>query len=51
MREEESVCRVFIHIPHPRVPSEEDDKLLNFLVAGGHGGNRERTVSSGNIGE
>jgi len=34
-----------------RVPSEEDDKLLNFLVAGGHAGNRERTVSIGNIAE
>jgi len=35
-----------------RVPSEEDDKLLNFLVAGGHGNSsRERTVSIGNIAE
>ena len=34
------------------MPSEEDDKLLNFLVAGGHGNSsRERTVSIGNIAE
>ena len=33
-----------------RVPSEEDDKLINFLVAGGHDGSRERTTSLGNIG-
>ena len=33
-----------------RVPSEEDDKLLNFLVAGGHDGSRERNTSLGNIG-
>ena len=34
-----------------RVPSEEDDKLINFLVAGGHDGSRERNTSLGNIGE
>lgn len=32
-----------------RVPSEEDDKLINFLVAGGHDGSRERNVSIGNV--
>merc|ERR1719510_873212 len=34
-----------------RVPSEEDDKLINFLVAGGHDGSRERNTSLGNIAE
>ena len=34
-----------------RVPSEEDDKLINFLVAGGHDGSRERNTSLGNIGK
>merc|ERR550534_1063243 len=34
-----------------RVPSEEDDKLINFLVAGGHDGSRERNTSLGNIGQ
>merc|ERR1712106_669485 len=34
-----------------RVPSEEDDKLINFLVAGGHDGSRERNISIGNIAE
>ena len=34
-----------------RIPSEEDDKLLNFLVAGGHDGSRERNTSLGNIGQ
>ena len=33
-----------------RVPSEEDDKLINFLVTGGHDGSRERNISIGNIG-
>ena len=33
------------------MPSEEDDKLINFLVAGGHDGSRERTTSLGNIGK
>jgi len=32
-----------------RVPSEEDDKLINFLVAGGHDGSRERNISIGNV--
>ena len=35
-----------------RVPSEEDDtRLINFLVAGGHDGSRERNTSLGNIGK
>lgn len=34
-----------------RVPSEEEDKLINFLVAGGHDGSRERNTSLGNIAE
>ena len=34
-----------------RVPSEEDDKLINFLVAGGNDGSRERNTSLGNIGK
>jgi len=34
-----------------RVPSEEDDKLINFLVTGGHDGSRERNISIGNIAE
>ena len=34
-----------------RVPSEEDDKLINFLVTGGHDGSRERNISIGNIGK
>merc|ERR1719232_2206296 len=29
-----------------RVPSEEDDKLINFLVTGGHDGSRERNIST-----
>merc|ERR1719347_1606839 len=32
-----------------RVPSEEDDKLINFLVTGGHDGSRERNISIGNV--
>ena len=31
------------------MPSEEDDKLINFLVTGGHAGSRERNTSLGNI--
>ena len=34
-----------------RVPSEEDDKLINYLVAGGHDGSRERNLSVGNVGK
>lgn len=34
-----------------RVPSEEDDKLINYLVAGGHDGSRERNLSVGNVAE
>jgi len=34
-----------------RVPSEEDDKLINYLVTGGHDGSRERNLSVGNIAE
>lgn len=33
-----------------RIPSEEDDKLINFLVTGGHDGSRERNLSVGNLG-
>ena len=32
-----------------RVPSEEDDKLINYLVAGGHDGSRERNLSVGHV--
>ena len=33
-----------------RIPSEEDDQLINFLVAGGqHDGSRERNLSVGNL--
>jgi hypothetical protein len=32
-----------------RIPSEEDDQLINFLVTGGHDGSRERNVSVGNL--
>jgi len=35
-----------------RVPSEEDDKLINYLVSAGHThDNRERNLSIGNVGE
>ncbi len=34
-----------------RVPSEEDDKLMNYLVSSGHDGSRERNLSVGNIGK
>ena len=33
-----------------RVPSEEDDKLINYLVSSGNDGSRERNLSVGNIG-
>ena len=34
-----------------RVPSEEDDKLINYLVSAGHThDNRERNLSIGNVG-
>eukprot|EP00095_Tigriopus_kingsejongensis_P005218 maker-scaffold408_size180710-snap-gene-0.43 protein:Tk05218 transcript:maker-scaffold408_size180710-snap-gene-0.43-mRNA-1 annotation:"hypothetical protein SINV_13681" len=33
-----------------RIPSEEDDKLFNFLTKGGHDGSRERNTSAGNLG-
>ncbi|QQP48745.1 Putative LOC100159987, partial [Caligus rogercresseyi] len=29
-----------------RIPSEEDDKLINYLVSGGHDGSRERNMDS-----
>jgi hypothetical protein len=32
-----------------RIPSEEDDKLINFLVTSGYDGSRERNLSVGNL--
>ena len=32
-----------------RIPSEEDDQLINYLVTGGHDASRERNLSVGNL--
>jgi hypothetical protein len=45
--EMEVPCSPGLRRRRSRVPSEEDDKLINYLVAGGHDGSRERNLSIG----
>ncbi len=50
--EMEVPCSPGLRRRRSRVPSEEDDKLINYLVAGGHDGSRERNLSiGGHIGQ
>jgi hypothetical protein len=48
--EMEVPCSPGLRRRRSRVPSEEDDKLINYLVAGGHDGSRERNLSIAHIG-